>query len=381
MINKKKTIVHQLTFAAIGGVQNSFIPLHKLFNQKSSFNHLIYGTHKVISHYIEIEKDYSNFGGSLFKKLKFMYFLVSKKYIVHFYNTLTSKNIYLLFRLLPVNNVIIHERGSSWNSKNSDSYIAKYLCRKSSFILANSHASKALLVEKFNLDQNKIQVIHNGFLSKDFFINPSNFNKKSNEFSVGYIGRLESQKGIHVLINSAKKLPNINFYIAGEGPMLEYLEKFALGLSNVFFVGVQNPISFMSSVDIIVVPSIREPLGNVIIEAGFCKKTVIASNIDGIPEIITNNVSGILLTPKEPISLDDIPLNATPFPKFVVNPNTMKLQMPLELNCDDLVNAIEKLRNNPLLRLDFGKSLNETVLKKFTLDKYFDNIHKIYESL
>ena len=77
----------------------------------------------------------------------------------------------------------------------------------------------------------------------------------------------------------------------------------------------------MGSVDIIVVPSIREPLGNVIIEAGFCKKTVIASNIDGIPEIITNNVSGILLTPREPISLDDIPLNATPFPEFVVNPN------------------------------------------------------------
>ena len=378
---KKKTIVHQLTFAAIGGIQNSFIPLYELFNEKSRFNHLIYGTHNVIPHYIEIEKYYVNYGDSLFSKLKFIYFLISKKYIVHFYNTLTSKNIYLLFRLLPVNNVIIHERGSSWNSKNSDSYIAKYLCRKSSFILANSHASKALLVEKFNLDQNKIQVIHNGFLSKDFFINPSNFNKKSNEFSVGYIGRLESQKGIHVLINSAKKLPNINFYIAGEGPMLEYLEKFALGLSNVFFVFVQNPISFMGSVDIIVVPSIREPLGNVIIEAGFCKKTVIASNIDGIPEIITNNVSGILLTPREPISLDDIPINATPFPEFVVNPNTMKLQMPLELNCDDLVSAIEKLINNPLLRLDFGKSLNETVSEKFTLENYFDNIHKIYESL
>ena len=381
MINKKATIVHQLTFAAIGGIQNSFIPLYKLFNQKSSFNHLIYGTHRVIPHYIEIEKNYSNFGGSLFKKLKFIYFLISKKYIVHFYNTLTSKNIYLLFKLLPVNNVIIHERGSSWNSKNSDSYIAKYLCRKSSLILANSHASKALLVEKFNLDQNKIQVIHNGFLSKDFFIDPSNYDKKSNKFSVGFIGRLESQKGIHILINSAKKLPNINFYIAGEGPMLEYLEKLAEGLNNVFFVGVKNPINFMCSVDIIIVPSIREPLGNVIIEAGFCKKAVIASNIDGIPEIITDNISGILLTPREPISLNDIPLNATPLPEFVVNPNTMKLQMPLELNCDDLVNAIEKLRNNPLLRLDFGKSLNETVLEKFTLDKYFDNIHKIYESL
>ena len=99
MINKKTTIVHQLTFAAIGGIQNSFIPLYKLFNQKSSFNHLIYGTHRVIPHYLEIEKDYSNFGGSLLKKLKFIYFLISKKHIVHFYNTLTSKNIYLLFKL------------------------------------------------------------------------------------------------------------------------------------------------------------------------------------------------------------------------------------------------------------------------------------------
>ena len=53
------------------------------------------------------------------------------------------------------------------------------LCRKSSLILANSHASKALLVEKFKLDQNKIQVIHNGFLSKDFFIDPFNYDKKS----------------------------------------------------------------------------------------------------------------------------------------------------------------------------------------------------------
>ena len=378
---KNKTIVHQITFAQIGGVQNSFIPLHKLFRQKSKYSHLIFGSHKVIPHYVEIEKYYSNFGLSLFKKLKFIYFLISKKYIVHFYNTLISKNIYLLFKFLPVNNVIIHERGSSWNSKNSDIKIAKYLSTKSSLILANSFASKAFLVERFNLKQDKIQVLHNGFLTKDFIVKQNENNKNSLEFSVGYIGRLESQKGIHVLINSAKKLPKINFYIAGEGPMLEYLEKLASGLKNVFFVGVKNPINFMGSVDIIVVPSIREPLGNVIIEAGFCKKAVIASNIDGIPEIITDNISGILLTPREPMSLSFLPPKATPLPEFVVNPNTMKLQMPLELNCDDLVNAIEKLRNNALLRLDFGRSLNETVLEKFTLEKYFDNIHKIYESL
>ena len=43
--------------------------------------------------------------------------------------------------------------------------------------------------------------------------------------------------------------------------------------------------------NVIVVPSIREPLGNVIIESGFVSKPVIASKVDGIPETITNNKS------------------------------------------------------------------------------------------
>ena len=45
---------------------------------------------------------------------------------------------------------------------------------------------------------------------------------------------------------------------------------------------------FLSKIDILVVPSIREPFGNVIVEAGFSGKAVIASKIDGIPEIILN---------------------------------------------------------------------------------------------
>ena len=62
------------------------------------------------------------------------------------------------------------------------------------------------------------------------------------------------------------------------------------------FVGnIIQPLNFIKNLDILVVPSIREPLGIVNIEAGLCKVPVIASNIDGIPEVIKHNYSGLLI--------------------------------------------------------------------------------------
>ena len=77
--------------------------------------------------------------------------------------------------------------------------------------------------------------------------------------------------------------------------------------------------------DIIVVPSIREPLGNTIIEAGYCKKPVIASNVDGIPEIINHGINGILIDPDKKISFNQIENDAVPIPEVVINPKTQEL--------------------------------------------------------
>ena len=68
--------------------------------------------------------------------------------------------------------------------------------------------------------------------------------------------------------------------------------------------------------DVIVVPSIREPLGNVIIETGFCKKPIIASNVDGIPEIIQDKINGILINPDKEITFSEISENEVPLPKL-----------------------------------------------------------------
>ena len=133
--------------------------------------------------------------------------------------------------------------------------------------------------------------------------------------------------------------------------------------------------------DIMVVPSIREPLGNIIIESGYAKKPVIASNVDGIAEIIENGSNGILINPDKEISFQDNVLGAVPFPKFVINPNTLDLQKPKEIDHLKLCDAINLLVSNQKIRKKYGENLYQTVIDKFNIENYFKNIEKIYSDI
>ena len=131
--------------------------------------------------------------------------------------------------------------------------------------------------------------------------------------------------------------------------------------------------------DLMVFPSIREPLGNVIIESGFCKKAVIASNIDGIPDIIDDGLNGLLLTPKNDLSLKDIPDNAVPIPDYVIDSKRKKLLKPKEIDKNELIASINFLMKNKNARILMGENLHKKVKNDFSLEKYFSEIEKIYK--
>jgi glycosyltransferase involved in cell wall biosynthesis len=133
--------------------------------------------------------------------------------------------------------------------------------------------------------------------------------------------------------------------------------------------------------DVMVVPSIREPLGNTIIESGYCKKPVIASNIDGIAEIVVNKVSGILIDPENNLSFESLPKDAVTVPKVVVNPKTLELQKPKEIDPIKLSESIVQLETNPKLRKKYGENLYMTVKQKFCIENYFKNLEKIYHEI
>ncbi len=374
----KKTIVHQISLTnIIGGVQSSFINYYKKAIQSSQFNHEVFGMHPIDEFSSAHVPNYKNIRSSIFVFFQFCFRLCSKNYIVHFYNNLGSRKLFFLLKILPVNNIVFHERGASWNLPSSRSNLIRSNIQNSSKVIVNSIASRTLLREKFNINDHNIEVIYNGILMPEV----GEFKRKTNnKINIGFLGRLDTHKGAHTFIDLSKKIKNHNFLIAGSGALEQVLKEYGKNIRNLKFLGRVNPLDFLLNIDILIVPSIREPLGNIIIEAGFLKCAVIASNIDGIPEIISNSESGILLRPKDPLRKIDLPRNAVPYPEFVIDGESRKLVTPKELNLNELHIAVESLISNKSKRINLSKKLFQKVNINFSLTQYFQKLENLYKS-
>ena len=122
----------------------------------------------------------------------------------------------------------------------------------------------------------------------------------------GYIGTLSENKGVGWLIEQFQALSiNATLQIAGRGK-LDYEAKLKelADPSKVRFVGYQPSERFMRDIDVLVIPSIwAEPFGLVAVEACAQNLPIIATNMGGLPEIIQDNLNGLLCTPTDPDSL------------------------------------------------------------------------------
>ncbi|MFF7706237.1 glycosyltransferase [Pseudomonas sp. NPDC007930] len=122
----------------------------------------------------------------------------------------------------------------------------------------------------------------------------------------GYMGTLSEQKGLRWMIEQFRKLSfPATLSIAGRGQLDYEQELKALAdAPNIEFVGYQSPESFYRQIDVAIVPSIwHEPFGLVAVEACAHAVPVIASQRGGLPEIIQEEVNGLLCDPSEPQSL------------------------------------------------------------------------------
>ena len=310
----------------------------------------------------------------------FIKHIISKHSIIHLHNKLSSKRIYYLLKFLPVSNLIFHEHGAAWNVKTKlQKKIYKANAKLAKKIIVNSIATKNLLIKRFRIKKDKLELAYFGF--KDPKIKKKLINKKI--IKVGFLGRLDLFKGVHSLIEAANilKKKNIIFLIAGDGYLEKELNKLSQGNKKIKLIGsVSKPLNFIKDLDILVVPSIREPLGIVNIEAGLCKTPVIASKIDGIPEVIIDKYNGILIKPTKKISLKEHP-DQPPLPDFVIDPDNFKIIRPRELDPKILSNYILFLSKNKKLRKKYGNQLYKDVIKKFSIKNYFLRLEEIYKNL
>jgi len=161
------------------------------------------------------------------------------------------------------------------------------------------------------LSENKKKVIHNGIdvslYEKSALEYRNEIRKKygieSGEILIGTVGRLSKEKNqllfLKALKQVMKKHPNVKALIVGDGPekdsLLKYVDDEDLK-ENIIFPGIINDIlPVYQALDIFVLSSITEGVPITILEAMASKVPVIATNVGGIPEIISGRDKGMLV--------------------------------------------------------------------------------------
>ena len=137
------------------------------------------------------------------------------------------------------------------------------------------------------------------------------------EHRVGCLARLVPIKGHRYLLKAVpyviEEIPDALFFIAGDGPQRTDLEKECqkLGiLSSVFFLGnLEDARSFIYEMDLLVLPSLNEGMGRVLLEAQVMGKPVIGTRVGGIPDVIREGGTGLIVPPKDPRALAEAILN------------------------------------------------------------------------
>ncbi len=182
-------------------------------------------------------------------------------------------------------------------------------------VIAISEAVREHLVNDFKIKKSRIELIHNGIdLNASLKIYTDEEKKAvKKELGlrtgpvVGIIARLSSVKGHRFLVTAMKqvveKQKDAQLLIVGEGEEEAALKALAqeTGLSgNVIFVkSVSDTARALSIIDVFVLPSINEGLGLALLEALSCAVPVVASDTGGIYSIVKDNVTGLLVPPRD----------------------------------------------------------------------------------
>ncbi len=173
------------------------------------------------------------------------------------------------------------------------------------------------------------------------------------EIVFGTVGRLHKQKAQDILLRAFKKIadqhPNARLWIVGEGELRSYLERLSqeLGITGkVSFPGGRTDIpDLLSAMDIFVLSSLWEGQPIVLLEAMASAKPVIATNVDGIPEIVENGKSGLL------VKANDV---------------------------NELAGAMNSLILHPELRVEMSLRGKETISKEFAASHMADRVADLY---
>jgi len=232
----------------------------------------------------------------------------------------------------------------------------KYVLSQAGKIIALTNDIRLHLL-RMGADENKLEVIPNAVDTNRFSPNKRNLLEAKwgiSDSVILFVGRLVEEKGTEYLLYAfslvVRKNPEAKLVIIGKGPKEGELTRLQrkLRIPHVFFLGaVENSMmpNIYAGADVVVLPSIREPFGNVVIEAMASGKSVIGSYVGGIKDTIIHGVTGYHVQPK---------------------------------NSGQISGFLLKLLSNPPLREQMGENARKRAVENYNQELLIKKIEKIY---
>jgi glycosyltransferase involved in cell wall biosynthesis len=195
------------------------------------------------------------------------------------------------------------------NNPIGDSWLARRAYTRASSV-ASVAADVARIVQAFD-DRIRSCVIHSS--SSGLPVDPATVRSIRERFPgkwiIGNVGALDNaQKGQEYIIEVARRLktshPDFQFLLVGGGDDETMLRELAGSLDNVSFTGwVDNVGDYLAAFDLFILPSNKEGIGGILLDAMDRALPIIASRVGGLPEIVRDGDNGILIDPRSPDQL------------------------------------------------------------------------------
>ncbi len=219
---------------------------------------------------------------------------------------------------------------------------------KIDYIITPSEFYRKKMIED-EIDENKIEAIHNFINIEDYNIETTN-----NNYAL-YVGRLSKEKGILKLVEAFSRLDNRKLYIAGDGPEKNEIERIIKekNLQNniklLGFLKQEEVKKYISEASFVVIPSIwYENCPYSILETQAIGKPVIGANIAGIPELVKDKENGLIY------DYD---------------------------NVDELEKSMKLLFENEKLANEYGENAKKYAKNNYDKEIYYKKINNIYEKI
>jgi alpha-maltose-1-phosphate synthase len=230
------------------------------------------------------------------------------------------------------------------------------------------------------VDPDRVRVVHNGIDTVQYAPDPGTDVLERLGIdpalpSVVYVGRITRQKGLPYLLRAARQLPaDTQLVLLAGAPdtpdiaaeVEELVAELRASRSGVVWVAAMLPkpevIQVLSHATIFVCPSVYEPMGIVNLEAMACETAVVATATGGIPEVVADGETGLLVPIEQAADGSGSPLNPE---RFVA----------------DLAAAINEVLADPVRAAELGRAGRRRAVKHFSWDAIAQRTLEVYRSV